>query len=331
MKRFLFALAGLACLCLTRIAFARVEADPNKEYAITPEVGPWVVSATCYAGPDASMLAHELVLEIRSRFDLPAWVFNRGDEERRQSIENWRKMQEPLPPEQRLPYRGPKYQQQCAVLIGGYKDIDAARRMLDKVRKLDPPSSNRLKPVLTVLEPVEGSQGMAQLKEKFVNPFERSFVARNPTVPVERHPDAKNDPFLKELNAGESYSLLKCRKPWTLVIATFQGVSIIEPETKKGSFLTKLMPGKAPETLSASALNAHNFAEALRTPYPKGLGLDAFVLHMRAGSLVTVGGFDRKDDQQMLTIQQVLESHFRYGQKVALLAQPFAIEVPRPK
>jgi hypothetical protein len=327
MKRFLFALAGLACLCLTRIAFARVEADPNKEYAITPEVGPWVVSATCYVGPDASTLAHELVLEIRSRFDLPAWVFNRGDEERRQSIENWRKMQEHLPPEQRLPYRGPRYQPQCAVLIGGYKDIDAARRMLDKVRKLPPPSADRLKPVRSTLRAVEGNQGLAQLEESFANPFELSFVARNPTVPVERHAD-KNDPFLKELNAGETYSLLKCRKPWTLVIATFQGVSIIEPDTKKGSFLTKLLPGKAPETLSASAMNAHNLAQALRT---KPLGLDAYVLHMRAGSLVTIGGFDRKDDPQMQTIQQVLASNLQYGQKVALLAQPFAIEVPRPK
>jgi hypothetical protein len=168
---------------------------------------------------------------------------------------------------------------------------------------------------------------LAQLEESFVNTFELSFVARNPTVPVERHAD-KNDPFLKELNAGETYSLLKCRKPWTLVIATFQGVSIIEPDTKKGSFLTKLLPGKAPETLSASAMNAHNLAQALRT---KPLGLDAYVLHMRAGSLVTIGGFDRKDDPQMQTIQQVLASNLQYGQKVALLAQPFAIEVPRPK
>jgi hypothetical protein len=327
MKRFLFALAGLACLCLARIALARVEADPNKEYAITPEVGPWVVSASCFSGPDASTLAHELVLEIRSRFDLPAWVFSKGYEERRQSIENWHKMQEQLPPEQRLPYRGPKYQPQCAVLIGGYKDIDGARRMLDKVRKLPPPTNDRLKPVRSTLRGVEGSQGLAQLEESFVNPFELSFVARNPTVPVERHAE-KNDPFLKELNAGESYSLLKCRKPWTLVIATFQGVSIIEPETKKGSFLTKLPLGKAPETLTASAMNAHNLAEALRT---KPLGLDAYVLHMRAGSLVTVGGFDRKDDPQMHTIQQVLASSLQFGQKVALLAQPFAFEVPRPK
>src|SRR6266446_3283347 len=160
MKRILFVLSGVACLFLAGEALARVEADPSKEYAITPEAGPWVISATCYVGPDAAVLAHELVLEIRSRFDLPAWVFNKGDNERRQNMENWRKMQEALPPEQRLPYRGSRIQEQCAVLIGGYKDMDTARRALDKVRKLEP-SSNRLKPVLVRLKPVDGKQDMA--------------------------------------------------------------------------------------------------------------------------------------------------------------------------
>ena len=92
-----------------------------------------------------------------------------------------------------------------------------------------------------------------------------------------------------------------------------------------------LMPGKAPDTLGASAVNAHNLAEVLKKALPHGLGLDAYVLHMRTGSLVTIGGFDRKDDPQMQTVQQVLVNRLRYDQRVALLPQPFAIEVPRPK
>src|SRR5437870_1075005 len=83
MKGFHFALAFLTGLALARAGYAHVEADPNKDYTIVPEAGPWMIYATHFVGPEAPQLAHEMVLEIRSRFDLPAWVFNRGEEERR--------------------------------------------------------------------------------------------------------------------------------------------------------------------------------------------------------------------------------------------------------
>jgi hypothetical protein len=93
--------------------------------------------------------------------------------------------------------------------------------MLDKVRKLPPPTNDRLKPVRSTLRGVEGSQGLAQLEESFVNTFELSFVARNPTVPVERHAD-KNDPFLKELTAGESALVpTACGSPAPTVAAPY--------------------------------------------------------------------------------------------------------------
>src|SRR5438132_398747 len=78
MKKTLPALAGLTWLILTAVAHARIEADPNKDYAVTPEAGPWMISATCYVGPEAPNLAHELVVDIRNRFDFPAWVCNQG-------------------------------------------------------------------------------------------------------------------------------------------------------------------------------------------------------------------------------------------------------------
>ena len=138
-----------------------------------------------------------------------------------------------------------------------------------------------------------------------------------------------DDPFLKTLNADESYSLLKCRKSCTLLVATFQGASIYESDSKEPGFLGKVMPRKAPETLSMSAMNAHNLAEFLRNPKNAG-GFDAYVLHMRGGSLVTVGGFSSKDDPQLQNMQRLL-SGTNFGANVPLLSQPIAIEVPRPK
>src|SRR5437870_5342094 len=143
MRKLSYALAWLAMGSVAGIAYARVEADPNKEYAVTPEVGPLMIRVTTYVGPEARQLAHQMVLEIRSRFDLPAYVVNYGDEERRkqqQELEQFRKQF----PDYQGPIRHTRIQEQCMVLIGGYKDIDTAHRALKEIKKLPPPSSEKL-------------------------------------------------------------------------------------------------------------------------------------------------------------------------------------------
>ena len=50
------------------------------------------------------------------------------------------------------------------------------------------------------------------------------------TVPRDHKAEAKPDPLLKELNTDESFSLLKCKQPWTLAVATFQGAAIIQSQ-----------------------------------------------------------------------------------------------------
>ena len=39
----------------------RVEADPNKDYALGEEHGPWMIMASTLTGPDAEERAHALV------------------------------------------------------------------------------------------------------------------------------------------------------------------------------------------------------------------------------------------------------------------------------
>src|SRR5437870_6644752 len=97
MKRLLFAWAGLASLVMASAAQARVEADPNKDYKVTPDVGPWMICATCYEGELATQLGHEMVLELRSRFDLPAYVMNKGEAERRRQLEEWQRWHQQFP------------------------------------------------------------------------------------------------------------------------------------------------------------------------------------------------------------------------------------------
>ncbi len=324
MKRWLLAVAGLA---LGGAVLAGIEADPNKDYAVTPEAGPWMVCATSYVGPEAGRLAHELVLEIRSRFNLPAYAFNRGDDERRKQREEFERLQEKHPGA-KLPFRHTRVEDQCAVLIGGYKDMETASQALKMIKRLQPPSNERLMPILTEVGPDESSKekDKAIVRGGFVNPFPSSFVVPNPTVPRERPATGNADKFLVKLNAHESFSLLKCKKSYTLLVAAYQGMHAFQAEkAEKPSFLESLWSHSTGDVLEASGHNAHNLAEGLRK-----VGFEAYVLHAREGSLVCIGGFDRADDPEMMKVQRLLGSNIQLSQSGNMLAQPVAMPIPRP-
>jgi hypothetical protein len=319
MWRCLFALAGLAAVAGWAVA---VEADPNKEYPVTPEAGAYLICAASYTGPQAAQTAHELVLDIRRHFNLPAYVFNKGDKERREQQAERERLKK-LCPEGR--FRTVRIEDQCAVLVGGYKDIDSARRALDDIKKLKP-TDKRLMHVLFA-----GVAGDGDAKNKpdagatYVSPFMDSFVVPNPLTVNERKVEKKPDPFLKQLNANEEYSLLKCRAPWTLAVASYQGTSVIQSDAQSGSFLSKIFGQSSGEVLAASAMNAHNLAEAMRK-----MGLDAYVLHTRHSSVVTVGAFSRADDPRMREVQQALASKMQKAPNLQMLPEPMPMEVPRP-
>src|SRR5262245_24484045 len=133
---------ALVVICLVAgTSRAGVEADPNKEYPICPEAGPYMICVTSYVGDKAPELAHEMVLEIRSRFNLNAYVLNKGaDEKRKQREEAARKRAEFFSafPDANVPVRMrvTRIEEQCAVLVGGFKDMGTAERALKDVRKL---------------------------------------------------------------------------------------------------------------------------------------------------------------------------------------------------
>jgi hypothetical protein len=309
-------------------------------HPVTPQAGPWMILAACYTGPDAQQKAEELIQEIRAHYNnLPAYGFNRGEEERRKERERIAEMKERqreylrkqgLPED--TPLRSPKtvrIEDQFAVLVGGYKDMETARKDLDRIRKLEPP--RKLQHTAYVPDAATG-----RMQEQAVNPFKTAFVVPNPTASVEKAADDKPDPRLKEYNADESYSLLKCPKPWTLVVKSYQGASVIQSQSTPNSVMEKLGLGKkAGDLLNANAKMAHQVAEILRT---KQLGFEAYVLHTEHNSYVTVGGFDGSDDPKLEQMQRFFinemnrpgsglnQLHFR----AQFFPQPMPMPVPRP-
>jgi hypothetical protein len=282
----------------------------------------------------------KLATELRTKHRLNAYIFDRGGEERRKQEEEIRRFQEMMPGTRRV--KKHRIQDQYAVLVGSYRDMEAARDALDDIKKIMPSdefcrTGERLVPGKSD----SGEDGYLRQVIKY-SPFLNAFVAHNPTVPTEKPNEVTKDldtvfkevnvPLLKKLNYHEPRSLLRCNKPWTLVVATFQSpAENVGPSSPLANGFNKLL-GKADDKRNASAENAQKFAEVMANPQLLGknarTGLDTYVLHTSYYSLVTVGAFDSESDPRMRQIQELLMRMQVTGQN-CMLAQPMPMPVPR--
>src|SRR5690349_16194534 len=57
------------------VPFKKIDADPGKSYEIEENHGPWMIMAASFVGPTAEQQSQELVLELRQRFRLEAFIF----------------------------------------------------------------------------------------------------------------------------------------------------------------------------------------------------------------------------------------------------------------
>jgi hypothetical protein len=318
-------------------------APVHNPFPISPAVGPWVVCAAHYAGPDGFELARQVTTILREKHRMQAYIFSHGDEERRKQDAEWDALKQRYPGAQ-LRRRMYRIEEQYAVLIGGFKDFAAATAALPRVRHLPMPtlslkSGRTAYEYLHYTEPTPDKRGMVT-KKSAVNPFTQALVVRNPTSPPEATAKPKWDPFWQKLNEAEDYSLLRNPKKYTLLVKQYAGASSIQtsgstPAASKssgGGLLGMIGLGARQITpLEASAAQAHELAKFLRNPQ---FGFETYVLHTRTGSLVAVGGFEGPNDPAVNAVIRRLNSiQFNGGAKgadpIGLLPMPQMIEVPR--
>jgi hypothetical protein len=277
---------------------------------------------------------------IRSQYGLPAYVHNYSTELRRQREEEIAERARLNP---NAPIRRYKnIDDQVAVVIGGFKDLDAARRGLTDFKKLKPPEIKLAADKSTTDYLFTSDPETGKIEKTAVNPFQTSFATRNPTLSKGKSETAKWDPFWEKLNADEEYNLLKCKSPWTLVVKQYTGANYVLTNAnsrESKSFLERMGIGGSSdkgETLNAAALNAHNLAEALRK-----LKFEAYVFHTRGASIVTVGAFDSMEDPKLAQTEKAMISlaetlkvdpkDAKYQQEGQLFAQPLPMKIPRPQ
>jgi hypothetical protein len=278
------------------MGFNRVEADPNKTYRLSDDNGPWMILAVTFSGDEAESQARELVLELRKRYKMPAFLHPMEidlSDAGTYGIDakgNARKMR----------YQRGSHLREIAVLIGNYPAVDdvQAQRDLKKVKYMHPDcleikagkKVNRPLAALRTMQQQIQSGFLDDKKSAFVEnvkagrgPMANAFVTTNPLLPRDYYVAGGVEHEIIELNQGVKYSLLDCPKRYSVKVATFSGSVVIDQRKIKEIESGKQMPSKLVE----AAENAHEMTELLRKK-----GYEAYEFHDPYSSIVCVGSFD---------------------------------------
>jgi hypothetical protein len=174
------------------------------------------------------------------------------------------------------------------------------------------------------MDTLVASQAKAGADGTYINPYASAMVFPNPAIRRSTPGQAPPvDPALVKLNEEEPLSLLRTRKPWTLMVKGFTVPSRVQDRREDGGILGRLFSGnEAAEQLETTAKQARLLADRLRseqmqasvqlvapklnppvTPQP----VESFILHIRNGSIVTVGQYDSEQDPALLEMQRLLQ------------------------
>ena len=263
-----------------------IEAIRGKSYRLTPKHGPWMIQVASLYGKAAVPAADALIYELR-RTGIPAYAFsNRGAKSLVQTRDRLGRKS-----------RGRLTQQRAAVSViaGNFSSVDswAAQQTLKFVKRMSPKS-------------ITG--GVYQKTRGRPNAFSGAFLIRNPLLPASANKAI--DPIILHLNRGQPSTLLGNRGQYTLVVASYHGNSkVVRPG--ESNLKRSLLNFKVGNSLDLAASKARQLAAILRNrKYLSRLGrdnprlvrlvssgrLNAFVLHERYRSIVTVGEFNSPTD-----------------------------------
>jgi hypothetical protein len=268
----------------------RIEAVAGKKYELTKAHGPVMIMVETFrrsANEDANesaktaeQVAHELVYELRSKNNLPAYVYRvnaddglvdtvdrLGNKDQRKNLHKV---------------------ESFGVIAGNYPSLDhpLAKETLAFVKRLKPECLSR-------------ENGIVWFAKAGQGPFQKAFLTTNPLLSPEEAQqrmatDMKPDTLLIKLNSDVNYSLLENKGKFTLQVAMFTGRKVIEGTTaaQKTNFFDV---GNRVNPLDVAAFDANDLTMALR----QHRGREAYVWHDHYHSIVTVGSYDSNKDPEI--------------------------------
>ena len=282
----------------------QINADPDKQYTLKEENGPWTIMACSFTGEGAEKQAHDLVLELRKRYRLEAYIHKANfklDDPNAPGSESlspirWQYRRFKDNPEMRK--RGGL--EEVAVVVGNYQAVDdpEAQKTLQKLKYADP-DCLKIAEGKPVARPLAGLRMMQKEIQKRIGneaakkgPLGHAFVTTNPLLPADYYaPKGAIDELVLKMNKNVAHSLLDCPGKYTVQVAHFTGEVTIDQreiediEHGKTSMAKKTGQDRSP--LAIAAEKAHVLTDALRLK-----GYEAYEFHDRYASIVTVGSFD---------------------------------------
>ena len=322
----------------------RIEADPEKDYTLTKDNGPWMIMASSFSGNGARQQASQLVLELRKRYKLKAFIHQMQFDLDKKVGKGIDRYGNPL----KFKYCRGSEVREIAVLVGDYLSVDDPRavKTLRKIKystpdclalEKDKKNHQSLGALRDIQKKIWQAAGSDDKKDK--GPMGHAFITPNPLLSKDEYVPKGLEPFIVKLNKGLENSLLDCPGSYTVQVATFNG-KIVTNQAE----IMMLNSGKKKidgSRLEQAAKKANRLAKALRLK-----GWEAYVFHERCASIVTVGSFNsvgtnRRDgkiemDPQVYRIIQQFKAKTMGGhfspQKVVgipLDVQPRPVKVPK--
>jgi hypothetical protein len=295
---------------------------PVEPYLLQRHNGPFMVLAYTFRGPDAVRYAQALAMELRSKHNLPAYIFSLRIQPGHSNIRN---VPPTAPPEVRSdeavtpPERYRAYDE-AAVLVGDCKSIDESEKLLHRVKKIRSevvdglPSiynwrkGKGLSRAMLTTNPMAASQHLfPQPDAEHAHQHAANAPAIRPGATVDPSvltamfkPVQKPDPLIKQMNGGP-YSIAKCPGPYTLQVAEFLGRSSLDPHDPR--ITNEKFLRQSP--LAAAADQAETLAASLAKCKSLDKRFKPYVYHDRTSSRVFLGSFQSPNDP---AAKQLLES-----------------------
>ncbi|QDT72585.1 hypothetical protein [Lacipirellula limnantheis] len=269
----------------------RVAADPNGDYSLAEKNGPWLIMAMSFNGEGGETEARELVTELRTKYNLPAYyyamTFKLEDERPGRGIDNYGT------PIKRRYQRGSQILEH-AVLVGEFQHIDdaEAQALLDRVKTLEPEclkveSGEATSQSLVAVRQLQRSVKQKLGKQVNRGPMGHAFLTRNPMLPKEYFAPVGVDAEVAKWNKDFEHSLLKCPGKYTIKVATFSGKTSLKEANNGSASGGSVRRAQENDALVVAVDKAHKLTVALRSK-----GWEAYEFHDRYESYVTVGSFN---------------------------------------
>lgn len=180
--------------------------EPVEPYLLTKDVGPFMVLARVFRGPESERMALALVKELRSEYQLPAFILRTKDYPGKSMIRG-------VPPTAHsevkvanigMPEKIRTFDE-AAVLVGNEKTLADSEKLLHRVRKINP----------------KCLEGMPKLY------FWRTGLAyairtTNPYAPAQTLYQRTTDKLVVQMNGGLR-SIINCPGRYSMQVAEFTG------------------------------------------------------------------------------------------------------------